>query len=75
MSSLYFIVFDKICANAVIGWNLFVAAMTPNSNLRSDIIRRAHNKASIYGNQSIGAFPIRYNRINGADFPGIGIGR
>ena len=49
-----------------------MAAMTPNSNLRSDLIRRVHDRASIYGNQSIGAFPIRYNSIDGADLLGIG---
>jgi hypothetical protein len=49
-----------------------VAAMTLNSNLRSDLIRGVHDRASLYGNQSIGAFPSRYRSSDGTDISGIG---
>ena len=59
-----------------------MAAMTPNSNLRSDLIRGVHDRASLYGNQSIGAFPSRYRSSDGTDIDGtssdvsgIGLGR
>jgi len=72
VSSLYSCcVFDTTSANTVLGWNLFVAAMTPNSTLRSDLIMGIHDRVSFYGNQSIGAFPVRYG-VEGHDISGIG---
>jgi len=52
-----------------------VAAMAPNSNLRSSLIRSTHDQAliSVLGSQSImGAFPVRYDSGNGMDISGIG---
>ena len=51
-----------------------MAAMTPNSNLRSNLVRRAHDRASVnslYGNQSMGAYPVRYDSTRGGDISGI----
>jgi len=71
VSSLYFIIFNTPFADAVLGWNLFVAAMTPNDDLRANRISRVHNRASLFGNQSMGAFPFRYDSGDGSDISGI----
>jgi hypothetical protein len=49
---------DTTSADAALGWCLFVAAMTPNRTLRSDLIRSVHDRASLYGRQSIAAVPL-----------------
>ena len=58
-------------AAAVPDWNLFVAAMTSNVNLRSNLIRRVHNRASLFGSQNMGIFPYRYNSSDGSDLSGM----
>ncbi|KAI9430129.1 hypothetical protein H4582DRAFT_2087538 [Lactarius indigo] len=47
----------------VSSWNLFVAAMTPNQDLRTNLISRVHNRASY--NISPGVFPIEYDSTIG----------
>jgi hypothetical protein len=63
--------FDTHWADALPGWNLFVAAMTPNNDLCSNRIRRVHNRASLFGNQSLGIFPLRYDSTNASDLSGM----
>ncbi|KAH9017578.1 hypothetical protein EDB85DRAFT_2076084 [Lactarius pseudohatsudake] len=47
-----------------LSWNLFVAAMTSNQDLRTNLISRVHNRASF--NASAGAFPLYYDSTNGS---------
>ncbi|KAH9993299.1 hypothetical protein BJV74DRAFT_916837 [Russula compacta] len=47
----------------VSGWNLFVAGMTPDGDLRSNLISRVHERASF--NISAGAFPLNYDSSSG----------
>jgi hypothetical protein len=72
VSGLYFFSFDTPFADLALGWNLFVAAMTPNNDLRANRISRVHNRALLFGNQSIGAFLFRYDSSDGSDISGIG---
>ena len=65
-----FFYFDTRRADAVLGWNLFVAAMTPNDALRSSLITRIHKRASLFGSQRMGIFPLRYT-LNGSDASGL----
>ena len=58
-------------ANAVPAWNLFVAAMTPINDLRLKLIERVHNRASSFGRQNMGIFPVRYGSVNGSDMSGM----
>ena len=51
-----------------------MAAMTQNSTLRSLLIKGVYDRASLYGNRSIGAFPVRF-RVGGDDILESGIGR
>jgi hypothetical protein len=61
VTSLYSFFFGTTFVNAALGWYLFVAAMTPNSTLRSNLIKSIHDLALLYGNYSgIGAFPLSY---------------
>ncbi|KAH9052374.1 hypothetical protein EDB87DRAFT_1722946, partial [Lactarius vividus] len=48
---------------SVSSWNLFVAAMTPNQSLRTELISRVHNRASY--NTSAGVFPLNYDSTSG----------
>ncbi len=66
----FFFYFDTRRADAVLAWNLFVAAMTPNDALRSSLITRIHNRASLFGSQRMGIFPLRYS-LNGTDMSGL----
>jgi hypothetical protein len=50
-------------------WNLFVAAMTSNQGLRSDLISRVHNRASF--NVSAGVFPLSYDSTHGSTIMGV----
>ncbi|SRR6266404_4584506 len=52
----------------VLGWNLFVAAMTSNQDLRTNLISRVHNRASF--NLSAGVFPFRYDSTHGSTILG-----
>jgi len=72
VSSLYFHILVTPFAHTVPGWNLFAAAMTPNNYLCLNLIKGIHDRASLYGNRSLGAFPLRYGRINDADVSGMG---
>ncbi|KAN0136895.1 protein of unknown function (DUF1793) domain containing protein [Lactarius tabidus] len=53
----------------VSSWNLFVAAMSSNEGLRSDLISRVHNRASF--NVSAGAFPLSYDSTHGSTILGV----
>ncbi|KAH9055600.1 hypothetical protein EDB87DRAFT_1567201 [Lactarius vividus] len=53
---------------AVSSWNLFVAAMTSNQDLRTNLISRVHNRASY--NKSAGVFPIQYDSTYGSTILG-----
>ncbi|KAI9434458.1 hypothetical protein H4582DRAFT_1818664 [Lactarius indigo] len=48
---------------AMSSWNLFLAAMTSNQDLRTNLISRVHNRASY--NKSAGVFPIEYDSTIG----------
>ncbi|KAI9430131.1 hypothetical protein H4582DRAFT_2104007 [Lactarius indigo] len=48
---------------AMSSWNLFVAAMTSNQDLRTNLISRVHNRASY--NKTAGVFPIEYDSTIG----------
>ena len=52
----------------ILGWNLFVAAMTPNQDLRMNLISRIHNRASY--NVSEGVFPLNYDSTSGTTILG-----
>jgi len=61
-------------ANTVPAWNLLAAAMTPNNDLRLNLISRIHNRASSFGSQNMGIFPVRYDSFDGSDLSGLGNG-
>ena len=46
VSSWYSCTSDVVWANVVSGWDLFVAAMTSDQDLRTNLITRVHNQAS-----------------------------
>ena len=50
------------------GWNLFVAAMTSDNDLRSNLIERIYNRSHLFS--TAGAFPLVYNSANGSDIQG-----
>ncbi|KAF8273676.1 hypothetical protein EI94DRAFT_1167505 [Lactarius quietus] len=54
---------------SVSNWNLFVAAMTSNQDLRTNLISRVHNRASY--NVSAGAFPLSYDSTHGSTILGV----
>ncbi|KAH9063197.1 hypothetical protein EDB87DRAFT_1805777 [Lactarius vividus] len=49
-------------------WNLFVAAMSSNQDLRTNLISRVHNRASF--NTSAGVFPLSYDSTHGSTILG-----
>ncbi|KAH9022001.1 hypothetical protein EDB85DRAFT_2152001 [Lactarius pseudohatsudake] len=53
---------------AISSWNLFVAAMTSNQDLRTNLISRVHNRASF--NASSGVFPLSYDSTEGSTILG-----
>lgn len=61
--------FDFVQVDDFLGWNLFVAAMTSNQGLRSDLISRVHNRASF--NVSAGVFPLSYDSTHGSTILGV----
>ncbi|KAH9990995.1 hypothetical protein BJV74DRAFT_977866 [Russula compacta] len=50
-------------------WNLFVAGMTPDGDLRSRLISKVHNRASF--NISAGVFPLKYDSTDGFTLGGV----
>ena len=54
---------------AVLGWSLFVAAMTTNQGLRSGLISRVSNRAS--STNTSGVFPVYYNSGDGTTEQGV----
>ncbi|KAI0267463.1 hypothetical protein BC834DRAFT_842651 [Gloeopeniophorella convolvens] len=50
-------------------WNLFAAAITPNTDLRDSLISRVHSHAS--SNTSAGAFPLNYDSTHGSTLGGV----
>jgi hypothetical protein len=61
---------DSLSANvAVSSWNLFVAAMTSDQDLRTNIISKVHNRASFNG--SAGVFPLSYDSTLGTAIQGV----
>ncbi|KAH8977287.1 hypothetical protein EDB86DRAFT_2818156 [Lactarius hatsudake] len=62
---------DSLSADITIAmssWNLFVAAMTSNQDLCTNLISRVHNRASF--NASAGIFPLCYDSTNGSTILG-----
>ncbi|KAI9433035.1 hypothetical protein H4582DRAFT_2082848 [Lactarius indigo] len=53
---------------AIPSWNLFVAAMSSNRDLRTNLIARVHNRASF--NTSAGVFPLSYDSTHGTTIVG-----
>ncbi|KAH8997962.1 hypothetical protein EDB92DRAFT_2111814 [Lactarius akahatsu] len=53
---------------AISSWNLFVAAMSSNQDLRTNLISRVHNRASF--NTSTGVFPLSYDSTHGSTILG-----
>ncbi|KAI9459208.1 hypothetical protein BJY52DRAFT_1119183 [Lactarius psammicola] len=53
---------------AISSWNLFVAAMTSNQDLRTNLISRVHSRASF--NTSAGVFPLSYDSTRGSTILG-----
>ncbi|KAH9024050.1 hypothetical protein EDB85DRAFT_2119040 [Lactarius pseudohatsudake] len=53
----------------VSSWNLFVAAMTSNQDLSTNLISRVHDRASY--NASAGVFPLSYNSTSGTTILGV----
>ncbi|KAH9021641.1 hypothetical protein EDB84DRAFT_1580790 [Lactarius hengduanensis] len=53
---------------AISSWNLFVAAMSSNQDLRTNLISRVHNRASF--NTSAGVFPLSYDSTHGSTILG-----
>lgn len=57
-----------LLVDTLLGWNLFVAAMTPDKSLRSGLINNVHNRASY--NTTAGVFPLNYATSDGAAISG-----
>ncbi|KAI9464135.1 hypothetical protein BJY52DRAFT_888853 [Lactarius psammicola] len=55
-------------SSAASSWTLFVAAMTSNQDLSTNLISRVHNRAS--SNTSMGVFPVYYDSSTGATYSG-----
>ncbi|KAH9064487.1 hypothetical protein EDB87DRAFT_1680356 [Lactarius vividus] len=55
----------KITASS---WTLFVAAMTSDGDLSTNLISRVHNRASL--NTSMGVFPVYYDSASGLTYRG-----
>ena len=70
VSSRKVLLFEIIWANVnLLGWNLFVAAMTSDKDLRTNLISRVHNRASFNG--GVGAFPLSYENTYGFTIQGV----
>ena len=71
VSSLYHCIFYIPLTDVLVGWNLFVAAMTPYDNLRSNLIERIYNRSQLFAAASggPGVFPLNYYSANGSDIP------
>ena len=68
VSSWYFYNSEILLPDLVIGWSLYVAAMTSNPGLRSQLILRVYNRVT----SSIpGVFPVYYDSGNGTSLQGI----
>ena len=57
-----------LLVDILLGWNLFVAAMTTNRNLSSSLINNVHKRASY--NTTAGVFPLNYATSDGATISG-----
>jgi hypothetical protein len=68
VSSWYFYQVYIHLVDVVLGWNLFVAAMTPDGDLRSHLISGVHNRTSF--NVSAGVFPLDYDSVDGSTILG-----
>ena len=55
--------FENVRAYVVLGWSLFVAAMTSDQDLRTNLISRVHNRASF--NLTGGVMPVSYDSTSG----------
>ncbi|KAI9433068.1 hypothetical protein H4582DRAFT_2082873 [Lactarius indigo] len=51
-------------SNAASSWTVFVAAMTPNPDLRTNLLSRVHSRASY--NASMSVFPVFYDGASGS---------
>jgi hypothetical protein len=70
VSSWYSYNSQVLLADLVIGWSLFVAAMTKDDRLSSELIARVYNR---FTNTTIPAtvFPVYYDSDNGTSFQGV----
>ncbi|KAH8993654.1 hypothetical protein EDB86DRAFT_2830153, partial [Lactarius hatsudake] len=59
---------DNLALTSSFSWNLFVAAMSSNQDLRTNLISRVHNRASF--NTSAGVFPLSYDSTHGSTILG-----
>ena len=53
-----------------LGWSLFVAAMTPNTGLRSGLVSKVYNGTSV-SRATNPAFAVYYNTTNGTPLQGV----
>ena len=65
VSSLYHCILYILLTDVLVGWNLFVAAMTPYNDLRSNLIGRISIRSQLFA--SGGVFPLSYYSANGSD--------
>ena len=70
VSSWYFHnFFQVLSSDPILGWSLFVAAMTTNQGLRSELISRVSNRAS--STNTSGIFPVYYSSGDGTTVQGV----
>ncbi|KAH9063193.1 hypothetical protein EDB87DRAFT_1558504 [Lactarius vividus] len=71
VSSQKTFIFEIVRSNVtfLVGWNLFVAAMSSNQDLRTNLVSRVHNRASF--NTSEGVFPLSYDSTQGLTNVGV----
>ena len=67
VSSLCHCILYILLTDVLVGWNLFVAAMTPYNDLRLNLIERIYNRSQLFA--SGGVFPLSYYSANGSDIP------
>jgi len=68
VSSWYFYYVYILMVDVLLGWNLFVAAMTQDGELCSHLISSVHNRASF--NTTSEVFPLNYDSSHGSTIQG-----
>jgi hypothetical protein len=56
-------------SDPVLGWSSFVAAMTTNQGLRSELIERVYKRMAT--DTIPGVFPVYYDSVNGTSLQGM----